>query len=319
MEKYGFFSSINEDRLYTASDFTRYFSRFLQNGYFSAEKDGLKVVANSTLDIAVLPGTMWINGHVYELTEPKTLSVDTEANLSRRDRVVVVLDYVNREIRTEIKKGIPSDNAEYPALERSDNRYEMCICQYQVDKGITQIIPSMLIDTRKDIELCGEVTSILDKRSLLDFCQVSGFNMEGTINSKDLMPRGDANIGKEDNRYNKIFCNDIDVLNGIPYLSNTGGKIDGTVEVQDIIPVLNAMFRVGTAEKKFIEANIKTLYADEYRGKHIFNGDEDFIVNNQVSSFKDLKSNSLTVNNHQVFIQSEIPANAKAGDVWLKV
>lgn len=319
MEKYGFFSSINEDRLYTAQDFTSYFARFLDNGYFSAEENGLKVSANGTLDITVNNGVMWINGHVYELTEPKTLSVDVEANLNRRDRVVVVLDYVNREIRAEIKKGEPSDSPEYPILQRDEDRYEMCIAQYQINKGVTAINQADIIDTRKDIELCGELTSVLDKRSLLDFCQRTGFTMEGTIASKDIIPNGTANIGTLTNRFNKIYCKNIDVLNGIPYLSDKGGKVEGTIEVQDIIPLMNAMFRLGTADKKFAEANIKHLYVDEYKGEHKFNGNNDFIVNNPTASFKDLKATSLTVNNHKVFIQSEVPVGAKAGDVWLKI
>lgn len=319
MEKYGFFSSINEDRLYTASDFTSYFNLFLDNGIFDLHFGALKVTANNTLEITVNEGVMWINGHVYELTEPKILTVEPEANLSRRDRVIVVLDHVNREIRAEIKKGEPSDSPEYPLLQRDEDKYEMCIAQYQVNKGVTAIQQSDIIDTRKDIELCGEVTSVLDKRTLLDFCQIHGFNMEGTINSKDIMPRGVSNIGAFDNRYNKIFCKDIDILNGIPYLSDKGGNVEGTIEVQDIIPLMNAMFRLGTADKKFAEANIKHLYVDEYRGEHKFNGDKDFIVNNPVATFNSLKSKQLTVNNHQVFIQSEIPVGAKAGDVWIKI
>ena len=319
MERYGFFSSVNEDRLYTAQDFTRYFSRFLQNGYFSVEPDGLKVTTDTLLNLSVTPGTMWINGHVYELLEPKILAVDTEANLSRRDRVVVVLDHVNREIRTEIKKGIASDNPEYPSLERNEDRYEMCIAQYQVDKGITQLIPSMIIDTRKDIELCGELTSILDKRSLLDFCQISGFNMEGTINSKDLMPRGEANIGASDKRYKKIYCDDIDITNGIPYLSDKGGKVEGTVEVQDIIPTLDKMFRLGTMEKKFAEVVSEYIVSDKFSGNPVFTGDGEFKVEHNTSKMKNLNVDSLDINGHKLFIQSEAPANAKTGDVWLKV
>lgn len=319
MERYGFFSSVNEDRLYTAQDFTRYFSRFLQNGYFSVEENGLKVVANGTLDITVLPGTMWINGHVYELLEPKVLAVDTEANLSRCDRVVVVLDHINREIRTEIKKGIASDNPEYPALERSDDKYEMCIAQYRIDRGITNLHQNYIIDTRKDIELCGELTSILDKRSLLDFCQVFGFNMEGTINSKDLMPRGEAFIGSPDKRYKKIFCDDIEITNGIPYLSDKGGKVEGTVEVQDIIPILNKMFRLGTMEKKFYEVVSEYIVSDKFSGNPVFSGDGEFKVEHNTSKMKNLNVDSLDINGHKLFIQSEAPANAKTGDVWLKV
>lgn len=260
MEKYGFFSSVDGDRLYTAQDFTSYFGRFLTNGYFSVEPGGLKVTANGTLELTVAPGSMWINGHIYELTEAKTLTIDAQANLARKDRVVIKLDHVNREIRAEIKKGEPSDVPSYPELQRDEDAYEMCIAQYHIDKGITQMYQSYIQDTRKNIDLCGEVTSILDKRSLLDFCQVAGFTMDGVIESKDIVPNGNANIGAIDNRYKKIYCEDIDIANGLPYLPNTGGEVNGTIKVADIIPLFNNTARLGTSEKRFAEAHITDLH-----------------------------------------------------------
>lgn len=327
IEKYGFFSSIDGDRLYTASDFCDYFGRFLQNGYFSVEPDGLKVVANGTLELTVLPGSMWINGHIYELTETKTLTVDTQANFSRKDRIVIKLDHVNREIRAEIKKGEGSEMPVYPELQRDADAYEMCIAQFEITKGSTVLQQSQIIDTRKDIELCGELTSILDKRTLLDFCQVLGFTMQGTIQSKDIVPVGSANIGTVDNRYKKIFCDDIDIRNGIPYLSQDGGTVEGTIKVQDLIPLLDKMYRLGTADKRFSEAHIDRLYAEAYAGyvdksgktSHKFEGDGTFTVENPVADFKKANAKELTVNGHQVFIQSETPTSAKAGDVWIKI
>ena len=39
----------------------------------------------------------------------------------------------------------------------------------------------------------------------------------------------------------------------------------------------------------------------------------------EIANFKKLNANALKINNHQVFIQSDAPVGAKAGDVWLKV
>lgn len=319
MEKFGFFSSIDGDRLYTAKDFTSYFGMLLTNGIFDVNNAALKVTANGTLEITVNPGVMWINGHVYELTEPKTLVVDTEGNMSRRDRVIVKLDYVNREIRTEIKKGVASNNPVYPEVTRDEDSYEMVIAQYEITKGATTIQQSSIVDTRKDIELCGEVTSLLEKRTLLDFCQVHGFTMEGVINSKDIMPLEDANIGSIDNPYKKIFTKDIEIINGIPYLPLKGGELEGTVKVQDIIPALANMYRLGTEEKPFISANINSASINNFNGNPTFDGDGDLTINNPVLKTKEVNATSLKVNNHQVFIQSDAPANAKAGDVWIQV
>lgn len=328
MEKYGFFSSVDGDRLYTAADFTSYFGRFLQNGYFSVEPDGLKVSANGTLELTVNAGSMWINGHIYELTEPKILTVDAQANFARRDRVVVKLDHIAREIRVEIKKGEGSEYPVYPELQRDEDAYEMCIAQYEITRGSTAIQQAQIVDTRKDIELCGEVTSILDKRTLLDFCQKTGFTMEGTIVSKNLMPADKlANIGSLVDRYNRIYCKHIDVLNGMPYVPDTGGDINGTIRVQDIIPLIDNAFRLGSLEKKFAEVNTKALYADTYNGyidangkvSHKFLGNGDFIVNSENVSLNKTNTKELSINGHKVFIQPDAPIGAKAGDIWLKV
>lgn len=315
MEKYGFFSSINNDRLYTAEDFTSYFARFLQNGYFSVNENGLKVMANGTLELSVLPGTAWINGHVYELTEIKKLLIEPTANLARKDRVVIKLDYVERKIYTEIKKGEPSDNPTYPTLQRDDDAYELCIAQYHIDKGITQMYQDYIQDMRKDINSCGEVTSILDKRTLQDFCQVAGFTMNGTIHTKDVMPwGGEANIGSEDNRYKKIYAEDIDVLNGLPYLPINGGTLEGYLYTQMLIPTVANSYNLGLKDKAFGQAHIKDLFV---YGNSPFIKKEGDTVAGKIK-FNDLEANSLKINGKRVFIQSTPPVGASDGDVWIK-
>ena len=327
MEKYGFFSSVDGDRLYSAQDFCEYFSYFLTNGVIDMKNGALQVVANGTLELTVNPGVMWIDGHVYQLTEPKTLTVEAQANFARRDRVVVKLDHVAREIRVELKKGEGSDAPIYPELQRDADAHEMVLAQFEITKGSTSIQQAQIIDTRADIELCGECTSLLDKRTLLDFCQIHGFSMDGTINSKDIMPVGDASIGSTSNPYAKIVTKDIEIINGIPYLPLTGGEVNGTVKVQDIIPLLDNAFRLGTLEKRFAEVNADIINANTYGGyvdangkvSHKFLGNGDFVVNSEPATFNNNNSKELSINGHKVFIQSDAPANAKAGDVWLKV
>lgn len=259
MEKFGFFSSIDNDRTYTAKDFTEYFSKFLSNGILDLKDGALKVFANGSLDLTVNPGEMWINGHVYKNTEPLTLTIDTQADLARKDRVMIRLDHVNREIKAYIKKGEPSSTPAFPVVQRDEDAYEMCIAQYHIDKGITQMYQDYIIDTRENINLCGECSSLIDKRTLLDFCQISGFKMEGTIESKDIIPNGDANIGSLDNPFKKIFTKDIEIINGIAYLPLDGGVLDGSIESQDIIPFKTNTYRLGTQERVFNEAHIKDL------------------------------------------------------------
>ena len=313
MEKYGFFSSINDDRVYTAADFTSYFSKFLQNGYFPDDK-AFVVEANGTLELKVNPGTMWINGHVYELTDKKTLTVEVESNLSRKDRIVVRLDYVNRKIETVIKKGIASEKPSFPALQRDNDAYEMCIAEYLIGPGITAMQQSYIIDKRNSIYLCGEVTSIIDKHTLKDFCNVSGFTMNGAINTKDLLPVGEANIGSETNRYQKIYCKDIDVENGLNYVPLSGGTMKGYLYTQMLIPTATNSYDLGTSSRVFGRAHIKDLYV--YGNSPFVKRDGDTVEGS--IKFNDLNANSLKIGDKRLYIQSTPPIDAKEGDVWIE-
>ena len=315
MEKYGFFSSINNDRLYTAEDFTSYFAKFIQNGFFPLPTNAFTVEANGTLDIKVNPGTMWINGHVYELTEQKEIHINAgDGILSRIDRIVVRLDYVNRKIETVVIEGELSSTPVAPALKRDADAYDMCIAELRVDAGVTAIQQSFIVDRRYSVNLCGEITSVIDKHTLKEFCKIEGFTMEGDINTKDLLPSGEANIGSEENRYKKIYTEDIDILNGLPYLPINGGTLKGYLYTQMLIPTITNSYNLGLKDKAFGQAHIKDLFV---YGSSPFIKREGDTVEGKIK-FKDVETDSLKINGKRVYIQSTPPVGASEGDVWVK-
>lgn len=315
MEKYGFFSSVNEDRLYTAKDFTNYFSKFIQNGFFPLPNNAFTIEANGTLILKVNPGTMWINGHVYELTEQKELTLNAgDGILSRIDRIVVRLDYVNRKIETIVVQGALASEPVAPALKRDSDAYDMCIAEIRIDKGVTAIQQSYIIDRRYNINLCGEITSVIDKHTLQEFCKVEGFTMQGVINTKDLIPVGEANIGSEVNRYKKIYCTDIDVLNGQPYVPITGGTMKGYLYTQMLIPTITNSYSLGLQDRVFGQAHIKDLFV---YGNSPFIKRAGDTVEGKVK-FNDLEANSFKINGKRVYIQSTQPVGATAGDIWIR-
>ena len=315
MEKYGFFSSINNDRLYTAEDFTSYFAKFIQNGFFPLPNNAFTVEANGTLDIKVNPGTMWINGHVYELTEQKEIHINAgDGILSRIDRIVVRLDYVNRKIETVVVEGELSSTPVAPALKRDSDAYDMCIAELRVDAGVTAIQQSFIVDRRYSVNLCGEITSVIDKHTLKEFCKKEGFTMEGTIETKDLLPIGEANIGSELNRYKKIYTEDIDILNGLPYLPIDGGNLNGNILTHSMSPIVDNKYNLGSASYNYLEAHIKDLYV---AGKSPFIRKEGDTVAGKIK-FNDLEADSLKINGKRVYIQSTPPVGASNGDVWIK-
>ena len=163
-EKSSFFTSLNGDRRYKASDFAEYFKTFIGNGVFPNPSTNLQVVANGDMTVTISPGYAWINGYMYANTDNLTLIIEnSDSALKRIDRIVVRCDFVNREIKTYIKKGIFSQNPSAPVLTRDTDAYELCIAEIQIDNGVVAIQSSKITDTRLDTEVCGIVTQTINE------------------------------------------------------------------------------------------------------------------------------------------------------------
>lgn len=158
-EKSSFFTSLNGDRKYKSSDFAEYFSTFIGNGVFPNPSTNLLVTANGDMTINLSPGFAWINGYMYHNTDNLTLTVEhADSALKRIDRVVLRCDFINREIRAYVKKGIFASNPITPDLERGVNAYELSISDILVENGVISIQQSKITDTRLDESVCGIVT-----------------------------------------------------------------------------------------------------------------------------------------------------------------
>ncbi|RDY22888.1 hypothetical protein CHF27_011250 [Romboutsia maritimum] len=162
MEKSSFFTSLNGDRKYKSSEFAEYFASFLENGIFPNPKTNLEVISNGDMTITVSPGKAWINGYFYFNTDNLQLKVDySDSALSRIDRVVVKLDFVNREMKTYIKKGTFASSPTPPDLNRNADAYELGIATITVNAGVTSITQSNITDTRMNSDVCGMVNSLI--------------------------------------------------------------------------------------------------------------------------------------------------------------
>lgn len=155
---------MEDDRLYEAEIFRKYFAKFLSNGvYFGHYKNlgesGMKVSLDNGLTIRVAAGCGIINGADYELESDSLFVLDRPANGNRVDRVVVKVDdtLATRETQLYIKEGNGTTPA---ALQRDENIYEICIAEVTV-KSTSNILEEDIVDTRLDKELCGIVNSLI--------------------------------------------------------------------------------------------------------------------------------------------------------------
>ncbi len=155
---------MEDDRLYEAEIFRKYFSKFLSNGvYFGHYKNlgenSMKVSLDNGLTIKVSNGCGIINGADFELENDTLFVLERPSTGERKDRVVIKVDdtLAVRETQLYIKQG----NGTIPAqLQRDENIYEICIAEITV-KSTSNIMQSDIIDTRINSQLCGIVNSLI--------------------------------------------------------------------------------------------------------------------------------------------------------------
>lgn len=160
------FDSIADDREYPANDFRRYFHKFLSTGvYFGKYNDygdySMKVVPDTGLKVKVKKGAGNIKGLDFELEEDILLNVNLSAETNRKDIVVVKADdtLAKRKTILYVKEGTQT---EFAQLTRTKDIYEICLAKISVTAGKITIDLDDIEDTRRDAELCGIVTSLID-------------------------------------------------------------------------------------------------------------------------------------------------------------
>ena len=162
MERSGFFNSSGGDRIYDATDFARYFGCLASNGIFWASSSNLLVTPGTGVNIAIAPGTAWINGYSYENTSPLELALDTPHGVNARiDRVVLRLSIPERRIYAAVITGAPATTPEPPGLTRTSDVYELALADVTVPRAAVSLVVGNIEDQRLNQSLCGLVNSLV--------------------------------------------------------------------------------------------------------------------------------------------------------------
>lgn len=160
------FDSIAKDREYPAAIFRKYFHKFLSTGVYFGKYEGygdysMKVVTDTGLKVKVTKGAGNIKGLDFELDKDTLLNINLSAETNRKDIVVVKADdtLARRKTTLYVKEGTET---EFPELTRTKDIYEICLAKISVTAGKITIDLDDIEDTRRDAELCGIVTSLID-------------------------------------------------------------------------------------------------------------------------------------------------------------
>lgn len=171
--KYGFFNSVNGDRLYNAEDIGNYFVKLISDGVFQSPESNLQVTASSDMTVSVAPGWGFIACHWLNSDTFRSLTLNgSNPSLNRIDRIVLRLDRANRCMEIGILTGTPAGTPIAPSLTRTSNGiYELSLAQIYVAAGATAITENDITDERGDITVCGYVSSVLNDIRIVELTE----------------------------------------------------------------------------------------------------------------------------------------------------
>lgn len=162
---YGFFNSLDGDRVYNADDVNTFLEGLISPSGIYANVDGmLQVVASSGMTLNVQPGKAAIKHHWFRSNAAEDVVLSAAHQLlNRYDVIVLRLDIVNREIGFAVIEGTPATAPAVPAIIRNDSYYDLKLAQVYVKAGVTAILQKDIKDTRLNSNVCGIITGIIDQ------------------------------------------------------------------------------------------------------------------------------------------------------------
>lgn len=167
---YGFYNSLNKDRVYNAEQMSSIFNGIITDGVFSTIGDALMPIAGTGMQAIVKTGKCWFNS-TWTLNDA-LLPLDIEAadvSLTRIDAIVVE---INSSIGTrantiKMLKGTPSANPAKPALANSEHLHQYALGYVTVSAGVTSITADK-IEVNVGKATCPFITSVLQQTDITD-------------------------------------------------------------------------------------------------------------------------------------------------------
>lgn len=158
MVNYGFFDSVNGDRVYNSAHFNRCFDAIASDGVFKRFGGALQVVLNTGMSVQVLDGFARFAG--YWIDNDAFINLDIAAastQYARIDAVVVRVNISARTIEIVVKQGTAAATPTAPEMTRTETVKEYCLATVAVAANTTQIQQANITDTRGDADVCGWV------------------------------------------------------------------------------------------------------------------------------------------------------------------
>lgn len=160
---YGFFNSVNQDRLYNADQMSEYFKGLISDGVYESVGGALQVQADSNMNINVQTGRAIIECKWLDNDAVLPLEITAaHPTLNRYSAVLIRLDKTNRLMTITTKDGTPASTPTKPAMTNTAQVIELCLAYIYVAAGATEITAANIQDMRSS-SLCGWITGVVEQ------------------------------------------------------------------------------------------------------------------------------------------------------------
>lgn len=165
---YGFYNSLNKDRVYNAEQMSSIFNGIITDGVFASIGGSLMPIAGTGMQVVVKTGKCWFNS-TWTLNDA-LLPLDIEAadvSLTRIDAVAVEINSAvsTRANTIKVIKGTPSANPAKPALANTETLHQYALGYITIGAGVTSITADK-IEVNVGKETCPFITSVLQQTDI---------------------------------------------------------------------------------------------------------------------------------------------------------
>jgi hypothetical protein len=165
---YGFYNSLNKDRVYNAEQMSSIFNGIITDGVFASIGGSLMPIAGTGMQVVVKTGKCWFNS-TWTLNDA-LLPLDIPAadvSLTRIDAVVVEINSAisTRANTIKVVKGTPSANPAKPALANTETLHQYALGYVTIGSGVTSITADK-IEVNVGKSTCPFITSVLQQTDI---------------------------------------------------------------------------------------------------------------------------------------------------------
>lgn len=169
---YGFYNSVDDDRLYDALQMSSLFDGLINDGVYGSIGDAFVITAAGGMNVNVGTGRAWFN-HTWTYSDAVIVLSLSAAHpiLSRYDAIILEVneDVGTRANSIKVLTGTPSSDPQFPTLTNNSTLHQYMLGYILVQGGATQITQGRIYYTvgTNDCPLVTGIVSVLSTNDIV--------------------------------------------------------------------------------------------------------------------------------------------------------